>query len=288
MPDTTQGGIEIDEYGSFGELSFRRADGTAASPSNISSGDEIGTVRALPYVNGAFTTNSTASTTFYYNDSSPNYGTQIRLLATPAGSTTKALQMTIGNGVNIGTSTTDPGAGNLTVAGIITPTGGITTSLGTPSGRVFSTGNQPQTSATGPGSSVAIAATTDMYWCEIWVPITFSSTGVSIFNYATATGNLNLYLSSTAGTEIAHTAATAQSGTSAYQKIAWASGPITILGPATYYVGLQSTSTSSTIGCHVVGNFGCAIQTGTTNGTFPTPSLPTTFTTLTGPVATLY
>jgi hypothetical protein len=50
----------------------------------------------------------------------------------------------------------------------------------------------------------------------------------------------------------------------------------------------QFNNTSQRYRSHVVGNFGAAKLTGTTYGTYPTVTIPTTFTTALGPIASLY
>lgn len=86
------------------------------------------------------------------------------------------------------------------------------------------------------------------------------------------------------------TASTAQSGTDAYQRIAWVGGPYTIKGPATYWIAVQGDTGGGTskINTHTIGNFGADKQTATTYGALTVAAAPTTFTTALGPVASLY
>jgi hypothetical protein len=111
--DGTAAGIDVDTYGTTGagQGSFenqRRARGTAASPSNLNTGDIIFQMQAYPYV-GGFPASGPARMIMTYNDSAPNYGTFVEFDTTPAGSQTRAQAARFMAGVVIGTGATDPG-----------------------------------------------------------------------------------------------------------------------------------------------------------------------------------
>ncbi len=137
----------------------------------------------------------------------------------------------------------------------------------------------------------ATPSTTETYLAEVNVPATCTVTGVSIFNgSATGSGNITVYLGSAAGNQItgAGSASTAISGTDAYQRVPF-TAPITLLGPATYFVLSQYNNTGSRFNTHIFGDFAAGKLTSTTYGTFPAAfTAPTTFTTGLGPIASLY
>ena len=79
----------------------------------------------------------------------------------------------------------------------------------------------------------------------------------------------------------------AQSGTDAYQRIAF-SAPVQLSG-GTYYVGVQCNNTSARLNTHAgIGNWGTTKRTGMTFGTFSALTPPTTFTANVGPRGSLY
>lgn len=90
------------------------------------------------------------------------------------------------------------------------------------------------------------------------------------------------------------------SGTDAYQRVAFATDgsnvaatTIVLPGPATYFVGAIFDGTTSRYNTHAVGNFGAGKLTGHVYATaFNTTALsvtvPSTFTTALGPIASLY
>ena len=105
-----------------------------------------------------------------------------------------------------------------------------------------------------------------------------------------------------AGTLIRATATTQQSGADAYQLIPFATGPagaaattVELPGPATYYVGVCYDGTTSTLQTFGTGTWGAGKITSlvyatnfAASGTALTITVPTTFTTLLGPLASLY
>lgn len=105
----------IDAFASNGTVVYRRAQGTAASPANLSTGLIIGAFSWRGYVNGAFNAANNVSIQGVYTDSGTTYGSQLRILATPAGgaSSSTVQAMMVQTGVSIGTGTTDPGSGGL-------------------------------------------------------------------------------------------------------------------------------------------------------------------------------
>jgi hypothetical protein len=96
----------------------------------LTAGVSIGAFSWRGYVNGAFNASNNARIAAVYTDGGTTYGTQLQFQGTPAGgsSSSTAQAMMLQSGVVIGTGTTDPGAGNLTVGGaaqIGAPTGGV-------------------------------------------------------------------------------------------------------------------------------------------------------------------
>jgi hypothetical protein len=89
------------------------------------------------------------------------------------------------------------------------------------------------------------------------------------------------------GNQLAHSASTALSGTRAYQRIPF-TATYNVVGPATYFVLVQFNNIAQHYRSHTVGNFGSGKITGTSYGTYPTVTPPTTFTTGQGPIASLY
>lgn len=163
--------------------------------------------------------------------------------------------------------------------------GGISAALGLTAPTVYHTGAAaPPTTTSGTDTT---PATTEEFVAEVFVPVNHTSTGVAILNGSAAAGNLQAVLYDSNGKIVALTASTAQSGTAAYQQIAWASAP-KLKGPAKYFVGLQCSSTSARFRTHILGNFATTKKTGGTYGTFVALTVPTTFTTGVGPVADIY
>lgn len=186
------------------------------------------------------------------------------------------------------------GVTTIAPSGVITPTGGIAAGGGfVASPRLCHTGGVPAILTTS-GTNSASNTGGMMYLAEIFVPCNMSVTGAAIFNGTAVAGNGKLALFSvvgTTGTRIAVTASTAMSGTTAYQLIDFASGPIAVVGPATYFIGAIYDTTTHDLRGHVLGTFATgtvASLTYATNSTFATLTVPTTFTADLGPLASLY
>lgn len=172
--------------------------------------------------------------------------------------------------------------------GTQTPTGGIAAAGGfSQSPRTISTGNRGATSLT-QGTDTAFV-TTDTYIAEVFVEGNVTVTGVSVLmGSAAGTGNINVALANSSGVVVASSATTTTSGTSTtFTKVPF-STPYSAVGPATYYILVQGSTTSDKIRTHAAGNFGASLKTSETYGTFTTVTAPTTFTANQGPVADLY
>jgi hypothetical protein len=168
-----------------------------------------------------------------------------------------------------------------------------------PSPRNIHTGGNPaQLAADGNNSTPVI---TEIYLAEIFVPFTVLATGIAVFNGSDATDSVKCALYDANGTLIRATADTQVSGTDAYQRHAFATGPtgaaattVDLIGPGTYYIGCIYDGTTSRFNTHAVGNFGAGKLTGHVYATaFISTALsgltmPTTFTTALGPIASLY
>lgn len=179
-----------------------------------------------------------------------------------------------------------------TITGILTPTGGIgspvaNTKVLKPTG--VHTCCQPAFAST-VGTDTS-NTNTEAYCGAINIAGNCSTTGVSVFNGTAVAGNIKIYLFNSDGTAaLAATASTAQAGTDAYQRIAWAGGPISLVGPATYYIVWTGDTTGATQKVNQI-NFGegpAWKETGLVYGTCATITPVTTFTADRAPYATLY
>jgi hypothetical protein len=180
--------------------------------------------------------------------------------------------------------------GATALTGALTPTGGVAAAGGfsaTPCGAIH-TGGVPATASTS-GSELTPGATTTGYIVEIFIPCNMTITGVNHFNGSAVTGNITVGLYTSAGNPIAAalSAATAGSGTDAYQAIPFAA-PYAALGPAKYLLAFLYSSTSARPNCHTVGTVFSIAQTTFTVGTTVISPLPTAFTTAQAIMATLY
>jgi hypothetical protein len=175
-----------------------------------------------------------------------------------------------------------------TVAGawhaLFTPTG---TSV---SMRLVHSGGRPpfaSAPATDAGLVNATPVSTETYLSEIFVPAAGTATGIGILNGAAVSGNVTVYLLDLSGQQIAKSASTAQSGTTAYQRVNFSAAKF--ITPGTYYIGLQVDNGTGRYTAHLFGDFGGSKLTGTTYGTFPSgQTMPTTFTANVAPVAHLF
>lgn len=153
------------------------------------------------------------------------------------------------------------------------------------SARVCHTGGIPATQTTDGNDTTP--STTETYIAEVFVPCQMTVTGIAFLNGSAVAGNIKGILYNKDGTVVASSASTAASGTDAYQKLALSTAYLAE-GPATYYVGLQCSSTSQRFNSHILGVFGASKKTGETYGTATNITPPTTFTTAQGPIASLY
>lgn len=177
----------------------------------------------------------------------------------------------------------------LSVAGALTPTGGVAAAGGFASSpRVFHTGGVGATQTTDGNDSTP--SVTETYICEVNIPENVTITGIAFLNgTAVGTDKLVGILYNSSGVVVANTATagTTATGTDAYQKIDL-TATYAAKGPATYYVGLQCNGTTYRFNSHILGTFGASKKTGETFGTATTITAPTTFTTALGPIASLY
>lgn len=178
-------------------------------------------------------------------------------------------------------------------AGIVGATGGSTASR-TISPKLVHTGGTGLT-ATTDGTNVTDNVAGTIYLVEVFVPCNMSITGFAIYNGTAVAGNGKVMLYSwtgTTATRIAVSASTAMSGTTAYQRIPFTGGPISVVGPASYLVGCTFDTTTHDIRCHTLGNFiaeAVAGATYATDSTFATLTIVgTAFNASTGTIGSLY
>jgi hypothetical protein len=167
---------------------------------------------------------------------------------------------------------------------------------GTLSPRCIHTGGEPAIATT--SGTDATPVVTELYLAELFVPTPMTVTGVAIFNGTAVTDDVKVGLYSADGTLLATNctalgAGTTQAGTDAYQRVPFTAAAV-ILGPQTCFVGLIFDGTTSRFNTHTVGNFGAgkltshvyadAMLTTALSGL----TMPTTFTTALGPIASLY
>jgi hypothetical protein len=114
--------LAIDAIAGTANVSLRRADGTAASPSAVQNGDVIGSVGAYGYGATGYAAASRASISLSAaeNWTDAAQGTSVSISTTPTGSTVAATNLFIGpsGGVSVG-NVVDAGPGNLSVTGTI-------------------------------------------------------------------------------------------------------------------------------------------------------------------------
>ncbi len=162
------------------------------------------------------------------------------------------------------------------------------------SARCCHTGGEPAIATT--SGTDATPVVTEIYLAEVLLPLASTVTGIAIFNGSAVTDDVKVGLFDKNGTLIATNATggagTTQAGTDAYQRI-----PFTAaleVGAGAYYVGIIFDGTTSRFNAHTVGNFGAGKLTGHVYATaFETTAtsgltMPTTFTTALGPIASLY
>lgn len=152
------------------------------------------------------------------------------------------------------------------------------------------TGDNPATAAAD-GTNLD-AVVTELYVTEVFVPCNMTVTGVAPFWGANTNGNAKVMLFNSAGTRVAISASTDVSGhtADAYTRIPF-SATYAAVGPATYYVGIICDDNTHDLNTHVVGSFGAGKITGlvyATESGYASITVPTTFTTGLGPIASLY
>ncbi len=169
--------------------------------------------------------------------------------------------------------------------------GGVPAASGyTVSARCLHTGANPATAA-GDGFNLD-AVITELYVAEVFIPSNVTLTGVAPFWGAATNGFAKVMLFNSAGTRVALSATTDVSGHTAddYTRIAF-SATYAAVGPATYYVGIICGDATHDLNTHVVGNFGAGKIESlvyATEAGYASITVPTTFTTGLGPIATLY
>lgn len=156
--------------------------------------------------------------------------------------------------------------------------------------RNIHTGFNPATAAAD-GTNLD-AVVTELYVAEVFIPSNVTITGVAPFWGANTNGNAKVMLFDSSGTRVAISASTDVSGHTAdsYTRIPF-STPYAAVGPATYYVGIICDDNTHDLNTHVVGNFGAGKITGlvyATESGYASITVPTTFTTGLGPIASLY
>jgi hypothetical protein len=172
---------------------------------------------------------------------------------------------------------------------------GAPVALGTGSARLCHTGGEPAIATT--SGTDATPVVTEIYLAEVFIPANATVTGIAIFNGSAVTDDVKVGLYSTAGVLLATNATggagTTQAGTDAYQRIPFTAA-YSAKGPAAYYVGIIFDGTTSRFNTHTVGNFGAGKLTGHVYATAMETTaitgltMPTTFTTALGPIASLY
>lgn len=166
----------------------------------------------------------------------------------------------------------------------------VSTPLGAPT--AYSTGTAPVINSTIiVGSNVGVnttPVTTTTYVAEVFIPAHCIITGIAVLNGTVASGNIKVALTDPTGVVVAQSASTGQAGTNVYQQVAFTTA-YAAKGPGRYYVLLQIDNITGRIATHFVGNFTTTSVTGGVYGTMVNlASIPTTFTTAVGPIASTY
>ncbi len=153
------------------------------------------------------------------------------------------------------------------------------------------------TTLSNPGNLIAATSVTDTaggeYASQIFIPANVTLTGACWLNAGTVGTDKRLaILWDASGAVVANTATAGVTvaGASQYQCAAWTS-TVSVVGPATYYVGVQTAGTTATFYAYATGgaptNYGTSLTTGTF-GTVTAITAPTTFTTAQGPLMMVY
>jgi hypothetical protein len=181
--------------------------------------------------------------------------------------------------------------GTLPLTTLKTPALGTASALGTFAPRLCHTGGVPaQISTEGTDLTVVV---TELYVAEVFIPANCTVTGVAVLWGSATEGNAKVMLFDASGTRLAISATTDVSGftvDSYGSRIAFAAA-YDAKGPATYYVGVIADNTGNRINTHILGSFGAGKITGlvyATESGYATITVPTTFTTGLGPIASLY
>jgi hypothetical protein len=154
--------------------------------------------------------------------------------------------------------------------------------------RGIHTGGAPAIATTSGNNSTPVI--TETYVQELPIlPVNTLCTGVELFNGSDVTGNVTVGLANYAGVPIpgAKSASTAGSGTTAYQRIPFAS-PFLMLAGRRYFLQVQYSSATARYRTHTVGTHGVLVQTSQTYGTLTSFTPPTTFVTNVANIASLY
>jgi hypothetical protein len=195
-------------------------------------------------------------------------------------------------GTLAGLAATNAFTGANSFATAVTPTGGVAAAGGfsaTP--RNVHTGGNPASLSTD-GTNLDIVVT-ELYVAEVFIPCNMTVTGVAVFWGAATNGNAKVMLFDSAGARVAISASTDVSGFTAdsYGTRIPFTATYAAKGPATYYVGVICDDNTNDINTHILGNFGAGKIESlvyATEAGYATITVPTTFTTGLGPIATLY
>jgi hypothetical protein len=178
----------IDSFAANAAFNFRRANNTAASPSPLVSGDQIGSFGAIGYQTGGYWGNPTAAVKFFAAENwGATVGTYITFSTTAIGATNlvEAMRIQASGGVSIGT-TTDPGSGNFKLSGGVVGTTTNTARAGGLNGEI-------QESIIAVGSAVSLVTAT----AKTVTSITLGAGNWVIY------GNVKYTLATTTGTQYA-------------------------------------------------------------------------------------
>jgi hypothetical protein len=140
-------------------------------------------------------------------------------------------------------------------------------------------------------SSTMVAGS--IYYSSIWIPTNVTLTGIGVLIGTTGTtDNWTTALYNAAGTVLANSALAGAtvSTASTIQKFAFSPGTISVVGPALYYIAVQSNGTHATLATVAASTF-TDVQTGSTTGAFGTFTALTiagTFTANVGPIGFAY
>lgn len=173
----------------------------------------------------------------------------------------------------------------MSAIGAQTPGGNVPRASGLIDLKCCHTGGNPPTLNTDGNDSTPVV--TEAYLAEVGVNTPGISSGFANFNGSVAAGNLIAFLLDALGNQIAISAVTAMTGTDSFQKLPWVN-PLA-LQAGNYFVGIMASSTSARLNFHTFGFFNQGKLTGLTTMVPPTTCTPpATFTTVLGPMGTLF